>query len=74
LIIRAILLRKAREAELLDKKSIEEILMELAKLRAVKVGGKWRLTEISKKQRMILDKMNIGIPVEANLVIKRAGV
>ena len=74
LILRAILLRRAKAAELLDKKSIEEILMELAKLRAVKVGGKWKLTEISKKQRTILEKMKIGIPVEANLVIKRCGV
>lgn len=74
LILRAILLRRARAAELLDKKSIEEILMELAKLRAVKVGGKWRLTEISKKQRTILEKMKIGIPIEANLVIKKCGV
>jgi transposase len=49
LILRAILLRRAREAKLLDKSSIEEILMELSKLRAVKVGGKWRLTEVSKK-------------------------
>jgi len=48
--------------------------LELAKLRAVKVGGKWRLTEISKKQRTILEKMKIGIPIEANLIIKRAGV
>ncbi len=40
------MLRRARDAELLDKNSIEEILMELAELRAVKVGGKWRLTEI----------------------------
>jgi hypothetical protein len=48
------LLRRARDAELLDKKSIEEIIMELAKLRAVKVGDKWKLTEISKKQRTIL--------------------
>ncbi|MCK9564569.1 MAG: hypothetical protein M0Q43_00800 [Methanothrix sp.] len=44
--MRAILLRKAMKANLLDKKSIEEILLGLAKLRAVKVGGKWRLTEI----------------------------
>ena len=73
LILRAILLQRAREAELLDKKSIEDILMELAKLRAVKVGGKWRLTEISKKQRTILEKMKIGIPIEANLVIKKSG-
>jgi hypothetical protein len=33
--------------------------LELAKLRAAKVGGKWRLTEISKKQRTILEKMKI---------------
>jgi transposase len=74
LIMRSMLLRIAREAELLDKKSIEEILMELAKLRAVKVGGKWRLTEISKKQRTILEKMKIAIPVEPSLVIKKGGV
>ena len=74
LILRAILLRRAREAKLLDKKSIEEILMELATLRAVKIGGKWRITEISKKQRMILEKMGIGIPIDANLVIKKVGV
>jgi transposase len=74
LILRAILLRKARDAELLEKRSIEEIIMELAKLRAVKVGNKWKLTEISKKQRTILEKMKIRIPVEANLVIKKAGV
>jgi transposase len=74
LILRAVLLRRARNAGLLDKSSIEEILMELAKIRAVKVGGKWRLTEISKKQRTILEKMEVGIPVEANMVIKKGGV
>ena len=73
LILRAILLRRAREAKLLDKSSVEEILMELSKLRAVKVGGKWRLTEVSKKQRMILEKMEISVPVEANMVIKKGG-
>ena len=56
---------------MLDKSSIEEILMELSKLRAVKVGGKWKLTEVSKKQRMILEKMEISVPVEANMVIKK---
>ena len=74
LILRAMLLRRARNAKLLEKSSIEEILMELAKIRAVNVGGKWRLTEISKKQRTILEKMEISIPVEANMVIKRGGV
>lgn len=51
LVLRALLLRRARNAKLLEKSSIEEILLELAKIRAVKVGGKWRLTEISKKNR-----------------------
>ena len=74
LILRALLLRRARDAELLGKNSIEELLMELSKLRAVKVGGKWRLTEISKRQRTILEKLMTAIPVEANLVIKRGGV
>lgn len=67
LVLRAVLLRWARDAKLLDKSSIEEILMELAKLRAVKVGRKWRLTEITKKQRTIFEKMEIGIPVEVIL-------
>jgi transposase len=73
LILRALLLRRARDAQLLDKSSIEEIFMELAKLRAVKVGGKWRLTEISKKQRTLFEKLKIGVPVEASLVIKKGG-
>jgi len=74
LVLRAMLLRRARNAKLLEKSSIEEILMELAKIRAVKVGEKWRLTEISKKQRTILEKMKIGVPVEVDMVIKKAGV
>ena len=74
LVLRAVLLRWARDAKLLEKSSIEEILMELAKLRAVKVGGKWRLTEITKKQRTIFEKMEISIPVEASMVIKKGGV
>jgi transposase len=74
LILRAILLQKSRDAKLLDKSSIEEFLMELAKLRAVKVGGKWRLTDITKKQRTIFEKMEINIPVEASMVIKKDGV
>ena len=74
LVLRAVLIRRARNAKLLDKSSIEEILIELAKIRAVKVGGKWRLTEISKKQRTIFEKMEISIPIEANMVIKKGGV
>jgi hypothetical protein len=74
LILRDLLLRKARGAELLDNNSIEYILMELAKLRAAKVGGKWILTEISKKQMTNSEKLNTSIPVEANMVVKKGGV
>ena len=73
-VLRAALLRRARDAKLLEMSSLEEILMELAKLRAVKVGGKWRLTEISKKERTIFEKMEISIPVVASMVIKKGGV
>jgi transposase len=74
LVLRAMLLRRARNGKILEKSSVEEIIMEMAKVRAVKVGGLWRLTEISKKQRTILKKMDIGVPAEANMVIKRGGV
>jgi hypothetical protein len=32
------------------------------------------LTEVSKKQMTIFEKLKIAIPVEANLVIKKGGV
>jgi transposase len=64
LVIRSLLLQKARDAELLGKNSIDDILLELAKLRAVKIGGVWKLTEITKKERIVLEKLGISIPIE----------
>jgi len=64
LIMRALLLRKAREAGLLDKRSVEDILLEMGKLRTVKVGRAWRLTEITKRMRTILEKMGVQVPIE----------
>jgi len=75
LIIRTHLMNRARGCGLLEKLSVEDILLELGKLRAVYIGGIWRLTEISKKQRKILEKMGINIPVEPrNLVTICTGV
>lgn len=71
LVLRSMLLQLARNADLLEKSSIDEILMEMAKIRAVKIGGKWRLTEISKEQRTIFEKMGIGVPIGASAIIKR---
>ena len=49
---------------MLGKNSIDDILQDLAKLRAVKIGGVWKLTEITKKERIVLEKMGISIPIE----------
>jgi len=64
LVIRTHLLNRGRESGLLGKQSVEDILLELGKLRADHIGGTWRLAEVSKKQRTILEKMGISIPVE----------
>jgi transposase len=64
LVIRSLLLQKARNAGLLGKNSIDDILLDLAKLRAVKIGSVWKLTEITKKERIVLEKMGISIPIE----------
>jgi hypothetical protein len=48
--MRAILLRKAREAELLDKDPLKRFSWNWQSSGQLKVGGKWRLTEISKNR------------------------
>jgi len=48
--------------------------MELAKIRAVEVGGKWRLIKISKNRERSSKKMEVRIPVEASRVIKNGRV
>jgi len=40
LIIRSLLLQRAREAGLLKRHSVEDILLEMGKLRAVRSGGR----------------------------------
>jgi len=40
LIIRSLLLQRAREAGLLNRHSVEDILLEMGKLRAVRRGGR----------------------------------
>ena len=64
LVIRTHLMNRARDVGLLEKHSVEDILLELGKLRAVHIGGKWRLSEVTRKQRSILEKMNINVPIE----------
>ncbi|MEM3567476.1 MAG: hypothetical protein QXS83_02780, partial [Thermoplasmata archaeon] len=45
-----------------------------AKLRTVQIGNIWKLTEMTKKQREVLKKMNAPVPSRLNIVIKGGGV
>ncbi len=73
-IIRSLLVQKARKAKLLEKNSTTDLLLEMQKLRAVHIGNVWKLTEVTKRQRTILEKMGISIPLTPSLVIKNSGV
>jgi len=63
LLIRMHLLNRAREAGLLARQSVDDIIFELSKLRAVSTGGRWMLTEVTKKVRTPLEKLKIPVPV-----------
>ena len=63
MILRSLLLQRARTAKLLEKDSVEGIILDMSKIRAVRIGNIWKLTEITKKQRIYLEKMSIPIPV-----------
>jgi len=65
LIIRTHLMNRARDARLLEKQSVSDILLEMSKLRAVHIGGKWRLSEITRKQRTILEALEISLPLDS---------
>ncbi|MHA1807434.1 MAG: hypothetical protein ACTSX2_07640 [Candidatus Thorarchaeota archaeon] len=63
LIVRSLLLQRAKEAGLLKKQSVEDILREIGKLRAMRIGEEWRLTEITKNQRTMMKATGILTPL-----------
>ena len=63
LIVRNQILRLMRESKLIDKMFVEEVFLELSKLRAVKLDKEWRLTEITKTQRTIMEKVGYQFPI-----------
>ncbi len=63
MILRSLLLQRVRKAKLLEKDSIEGILLDMSKIRAVRIGNQWKLTEITKKQRTYFEKMGISVPL-----------
>ena len=69
LLLRVQLLNRAREAGLLARQSVDDILFELSKVRAVSTGGRWMLTEMPKKARVSLEKLKIPVPVGVSTAV-----
>jgi hypothetical protein len=38
------------------------MLLELAKLKATRIGNEWKLSEVTKKQRELLLKRGVSLP------------
>jgi len=63
LLLRSQLLRRVSETGLLARQSVDDVLFEMSKVRAVSCGDRWMLTEVPKKARTALEKMKIAVPV-----------
>ncbi|MFA5312428.1 MAG: hypothetical protein WC375_03790, partial [Methanomassiliicoccales archaeon] len=63
LLLRVHLLNRARDAGLLARQSVDDIMFEMSKVRAVSTGGRWMLTEVMKGARVQLEKMRVPVPV-----------
>jgi transposase len=63
LVLHSLVDNAMREKELYKQWSVAEVLAELKKLRRIDMSsGRTYLTEITKKQRTMLEKLNIPIP------------
>ena len=62
LVLRSLLLERASGAKLLGKYWIDDMLLELAKLKATRIGEDWRLSEMTRKQRELLLKLGVPLP------------
>ncbi len=49
--------KKLKEADLLSKVSVNDILLRLSKISKLKIGEQWYLSEINSKTTKILDKL-----------------
>ncbi|KAF5039074.1 hypothetical protein DSECCO2_547750 [anaerobic digester metagenome] len=60
LILRMQLLKKMKETGLLEDYTVEGLFLELAKIKKIKLAnGETLMTELTKKQRTILEKMGL---------------
>ncbi len=74
MVVRSLLLQRALAAKLLERSSLEDIVLEMTKLRVVQIGSSLKLSEVTEKNRTILERLQMTVPVKPDLVIKSAGV
>ena len=65
LVLRTSLLNRARDAGLLNKMWLTDIINEMMKLKITRIGETWRLNELTKKQRELLKALGVDHPVDA---------
>jgi transposase len=75
LLLRGMLLNRARKAGLLGKLWTEEMLRILSMLKVTLIGQQWRVNEVTKKRRELFEALGVKAPETASpLVINKSGV
>ncbi|ODA43268.1 hypothetical protein THER_2012 [Thermodesulfovibrio sp. N1] len=54
---------KLREAELLKKYSVKDLIIHLRRIYKLKINDKWVISEIPKTSRKILEKLNSNLHI-----------
>ena len=67
LILRCELFRTLKECKLYKRCWIPDVFNELSKLKVTKIGDKWLLNEVSRKQRTIFESLAIEVPTTDSL-------
>lgn len=62
LVLRSMLLERARQAKLLGKRWVDDMMLEMRKLKATRIGSVWRLSEVTKSMRDLLKALKIALP------------
>lgn len=62
-------MQNALTVKIHEKSSTMDRLLEMKKLRIIQIRKVWKLTEVSKRQRIILERLGISIPIGPNPVL-----
>jgi len=68
LILRCELMNRIKSSSDLNRKVwYPDVMNELSKLKASKMGNRWILNEVSKKQRLLFEALGVDVPTTADL-------